>query len=119
MKRVLIALSLAAPAVALLSGSSVVTGRPEDAGLSADRLQRITQLIERRIASGDIAGAVTAVARKGRLLHLSARGVVDLQTRQPMSPQTMFRIASMTKPVVGASIMMLIEEGKVHLNDPV
>ena len=118
MKRVLVASALSVTSLVAVIASSPVT-KPEDVGLSSERLQRITQMIQRRIASGDIAGAVTVVARRGRIAHLAAQGVMDLQAKQPMSPQTMFRIASMTKPVVGTSIMMLIEEGKLHLNDPV
>jgi CubicO group peptidase (beta-lactamase class C family) len=93
--------------------------KPEDIGLSSERLQRITQMIQRRIAAGDIAGAVTIVARKGRVAHLNAQGVTDLETKQTMTPAAMFRIASMTKPVVGVAIMMMVEEGKLRLNDPV
>jgi CubicO group peptidase (beta-lactamase class C family) len=100
-------------------GASAPTAKPEDVGLSSDRLRRITEMIQRRIAAGEIAGAVTAVARRGRLAHLSAQGVMDLQSKQPMTPATMFRIASMTKPVVGVAIMALVEEGRLHLNDPV
>jgi CubicO group peptidase (beta-lactamase class C family) len=118
MKAVLAALAVSAASVMVIAASSPAT-RPEDVGLSSERLQRVTQMIQRRIAAGDIAGAVTVVARKGKIVHLSAQGVMDLQSRQPMSTSTMFRIASMTKPVVGTSIMMLIEEGKLHLNDPV
>ena len=99
--------------------ASSPTAKPEEVGLSSERLQRITQMIERRIAAGDLAGAVTIVARKGKVVHHSAQGVMDLTSKQPMAPTTMFRIASMTKPVVGVSIMMLVEEGKLHLNDPV
>jgi CubicO group peptidase (beta-lactamase class C family) len=95
------------------------TAKPEEVGLSAERLQRITQMIERRIATGDLAGAVTIVARKGKVAHHVARGVMDLVSKQPMTPAAMFRIASMTKPVIGVAVMMLIEEGKLHLNDPV
>ena len=95
------------------------TAKPEEVGLSSERLQRINQMIERRIAAGDIAGAVTIVARKGKVVHHAAQGVMDLQSKQSMSSASMFRIASMTKPVVGVAIMMLVEEGKVHLNDPV
>src|SRR5262245_46373022 len=95
------------------------TSKPEEVGVSSERLQRINQMIERRIAAGDIAGAVTIVARKGKVVHQAAHGVMDLQSKQPMSTASMFRIASMTKPVVGVSIMMLVEEGKLHLNDPV
>jgi CubicO group peptidase (beta-lactamase class C family) len=99
--------------------ASTPTAKPEDVGLSAERLQRVIQMIDRHIAAGDLAGAVTIVARKGKVVHHSARGVMDLQSKQPMANGSMFRIASMTKPVVGVAIMMLVEEGKVHLNDPI
>ncbi len=109
---------LAALALSVVMASSP-TVKPEDVGLSAERLQRISQMIGRRIAAGDLAGAVTIVARKGKVAHLSAQGVMDLESKQPMTPATMFRIASMTKPIVGVAIMMMVEEGKLHLNDPV
>jgi CubicO group peptidase (beta-lactamase class C family) len=108
--------------VTLLAGSLVAAGttaKPEEVGLSAARLQRITDMVQRHIAAGDLTGAVTIVARRGKVAHLSAQGVMDLDTKQPMAPASMFRIASMTKPVIGVSIMMLVEEGKLHLNDPV
>jgi CubicO group peptidase (beta-lactamase class C family) len=95
------------------------TAKPEEVGLSSERLQRINQMIDRRIAAGDLAGAVTIVARKGKVVHHSTQGVMDLQTKQPMAAGTMFRIASMTKPVIGVAVLMLVEEGKLHLNDPV
>ena len=59
------------------------------------------------------------MARKGKVAFESSQGVMDLDSKQPMTPATMFRIASMTKPVVGVAIMMMVEEGKLHLNDPV
>jgi CubicO group peptidase (beta-lactamase class C family) len=100
-------------------GTAPSVGKPEDVGLSSERLQRVTQMIQRRIAAGDLAGAVVAIARKGRVAYVNAQGVMDLQTKQPMTPASMFRIASMTKPVVGVGIMMLVEEGQLRLNDPV
>ena len=95
------------------------TGKPEEVGLSSERLARINQMIERRIAAGDLAGAVTIVARKGKVVHHSAQGTMDLDSKKPMTSSSMFRIASMTKPVIGVAVMMLVEEGKLHLNDPV
>ena len=111
-------LVLAALALSAIAASSPGT-KPEDVGLSSERLQRINQMIARRIAAGEIAGAVTIVARKGKVAHLSAQGVADLESKQAMTPAAMFRIASMTKPVIGVAIMMMVEEGKLHLNDPV
>ena len=105
--------------VATVSTASSPGVKPEDVGLSSERLQRISQMIARRIAAGEIAGAVTVVARKGKVAFESSQGVMDLDSKQPMTPANMFRIASMTKPVVGVSIMMMVEEGKLHLNDPV
>jgi CubicO group peptidase (beta-lactamase class C family) len=112
----LVALGLPIIAAPLASVSSV---KPEEVGLSSERLALIDRMIERRIATGEIAGAVTIVARNGKVAHLSAKGVVDLESKQPMRPSTMFRIASMTKPVTGVAVMMLLEEGKLRLNDPV
>src|ERR1041385_4326251 len=99
--------------------SSVPSAKPEDVGISSERLQRITQMIQRRIAAGEMSGAVTIVARKGKIVHLEAQGVLDLESKKPLAKDSMFRVASMTKPVTGLAIMMMIEEGKVRLNDPV
>jgi CubicO group peptidase (beta-lactamase class C family) len=95
------------------------TATPQSVGLSSERLQRVHALVERTIASGEIAGAVTLVARNGQVAYLEAQGVMDLESKRPMQPDSMFRIASMTKPVVAVAILMLAEEGKVRLSDPV
>jgi len=105
--------------LALPVGTATTVGKPEEVGLSSERLQRVAQMIQRRIAAGDLAGAVVAVARKGRVAYVNAQGVMDLDSKQPMSSSSMFRIASMTKPAVGVGIMMMVEEGKLRINDPV
>src|SRR5579864_8234182 len=102
-----------------LAAASVPAGKPEDVGMSADRLKRIDQMVQRRIDAGELTGAVTVVARKGKVVHLAAQGVMDLDSRKPMAKDAMFRVASMTKPITGLAIMMMIEEGKVRLTDPV
>ena len=109
------ALLLASPLIA----ASLPDAKPEDVGMSADRLKRISQMVQRRIDAGDLAGGVTIVARKGRVVHFEAQGLMDLETKKPMVKDTMFRIASMTKPITGLAIMMMVEEGKVRLLDPV
>src|SRR5688500_11803712 len=96
----LIALPLIAAPVA-----PVPPATPADRGLSSARLALIDRMIERRLAAGEIAGAVTIVARNGKVAHHSAKGVVDLESKQPMRTSTIFRIASMTKPVTGVAIM--------------
>ena len=90
-----------------------------DAGMSMQRLQRIAQMIERRIAARDISGAVTLVARKGRVVHFEASGLMDIDSKRRMSRDAIFRIASMTKPITAVAILMLNEEGKLLLTDPV
>src|SRR5512144_2694961 len=79
--------------------ASVTAVKPEDVGLSPARLQRITAMIQRHIDAGDLTGAVTVVARRGKVAHLVSQGVMDLESKKPMTPESMFRIASMTKPV--------------------
>ena len=92
---------------------------PEGVGISSERLKRVSELLKRHIDAGSFSGAVALVARNGRVAHLEAQGLMDIETRKPMAPNALFRIMSMTKPVVGVAILMLIEDGKVRLNDPV
>jgi CubicO group peptidase (beta-lactamase class C family) len=95
------------------------TAKPEQVELSSERLRRLHELIDRRIESRDISGAVTLVARKGQIAYFDAQGLMDVETNKPMTKDAIFRIASMTKPVVGVAILMMMEEGKVRLTDPV
>jgi CubicO group peptidase (beta-lactamase class C family) len=95
------------------------TVNPEEVGLSSERLQRIHEAIERHIDAHDISGAVTVVARKGRLAHFDAHGLMDIDSKKPMSKDTLFWVASMTKPITGVAVLMLMEEGKIRLTDPV
>ena len=93
--------------------------RPEDVGLSTERLPRIHDTVQRYLDARQLAGAVTLVARRGRVAHFEAHGVMDFDSKTPMRKDAMFRIASMSKPVTGVAIMMLMEEGKLRLTDPV
>jgi CubicO group peptidase (beta-lactamase class C family) len=102
-----------------LLASSLPTARAEDVGLSADRLKRITDLMQRAIDAQEISGAVTAVARRGRVAHFEAQGLMDRESNTPMRRDAIFRIASMSKPITGVAILMLMEEGKLRLTDPV
>jgi CubicO group peptidase (beta-lactamase class C family) len=95
------------------------TVQPERVGLSADRLSRVAELIDRQIEAGEISGAVTLVARNGQIAYLEAQGASDLASGAPMRADTIFRIASMSKPVAGVAIMMLVEKGKVRVADSV
>src|ERR1700694_2983167 len=102
-----------------LAAASIQTAKPEEVCLSGERLGRIHETIQRHIDTHDISGAVTLVARKGRLAHFEAQGVMDLDSKKPMTKDALFWIASMSKPITGVAIMMLVEEGKVRLSDPV
>jgi CubicO group peptidase (beta-lactamase class C family) len=93
--------------------------KPEDAGMSAQRLQRIHESIQRHVDAGEICGAVTVVARRGRVVHFEAHGLMDLESKKPMEKDAIFRLASMTKPITGVAVLMMVEEGKIRLNDPV
>ena len=92
---------------------------PEDVGLSTPRLARVTEMMKRHIAAGEISGGVTLVARHGRIAHFEATGVTDIDSKKPMTKDAVFRIASMTKPITGVAIMMMMEEGRLRITDPV
>ena len=95
------------------------TAKPEEVGLSTERLKRVTELVQRHITAGSFSGAVTLVARNGRIAHYEAQGLMDLEAKKPMVKDGIFRIMSMTKPVIGVAVLMMMEEGKVRLQDPI
>jgi len=92
---------------------------PAEAGLASAPLGEATALLTQFVAEKKIAGAVAAVARRGKLGYLEAVGVQDLETRAPMTERSLFRIYSMTKPVTAVAVMMLFEAGRFSLADPV
>lgn len=112
---VVLSLFLALPLPAQMPAKN----KPEEVGLSSERLSRINEVIQRYIDSQQISGAVTLVARKGRVVHYEAHGLMDIEAKKPLRKDALFRMASSTKPVAGVAIMMLMEEGKVRLSDPV
>jgi CubicO group peptidase (beta-lactamase class C family) len=93
--------------------------RPEDVGVSSERLNRIDDVLKRHIAEHRIAGAVALVARRGRVVYFNAHGFDDIESKTLMGKRSRFRMASSTKPVTGVALLMLVEEGKVRLMDPV
>ena len=92
---------------------------PEAVGLSTERLSRIDKVMETHVAQQKIAGGVTLLARHGKIAHLGVYGMMDVEAGTPMTPDTIFRIASMTKPITSVAVMMLYEEGHFRLNEPV
>src|SRR3989440_1624981 len=95
------------------------TAKPEQVGLSSERLARITQVLRADVERGQIPGAVVLVARKGRVAYLQPVGFRDRRASAQMPGDAIFRIASMTKPLVTVAALSLYEEGRLLLSDPV
>src|SRR5580765_1408313 len=119
MKQTTAACLLSLVLIALPVGAQAPRSNPEGVGISGERLKRVSELLKRNIDAGNFSGSVTLVSRNGRIAQLEAQGLMDVESRKPMAPNALFRIMSMTKPVVGVAALMLVEEGKVRLNDPV
>ena len=95
------------------------TAQPADVGLCPERTQRLMDVLRREVASGKLPGAVAMVARRGKIALFEAVGQQDPATGTPMQTDSIFRIYSMTKPVVSVAVMMLVERGQLLLSDPV
>ena len=96
-----------------------LSAAPHEVGLSADRLACISATAQQFIDDRQLAGAVTVVARRGKVAYLEAYGMMDIEANKPMQKDTIFRIYSMTKPIAAAAVMILCEEGKLQLDAPV
>ncbi|MFN0317243.1 MAG: serine hydrolase domain-containing protein [Burkholderiales bacterium] len=92
---------------------------PESAGMSSERLQRLTQVMQKAIDKGDLPGVVVMLARHGKLVYSKSFGMQDKAKAVPMRTDSIFRAYSMTKPVVSVAAMMLVEEGKLTLQEPI
>lgn len=111
----LLAISLLASAI----GAELPRAAPAEVGLSQERLDRITQALESSVAQGHIAGAIGVVARKGKIAYWQNVGMADREGDRAMADDAIFRIFSMTKPIVSVALMILYEEGKFSLKDEV
>ena len=97
----------------------VKQGNPAESGLDAAALAKINDRMQRYITEKQVAGVVTLVGRRGRVVHHSAVGQADIAANRAMDPDSLFAIASMTKPITAAAVLMLQDEGKLRLDDPV
>lgn len=109
---------------ALAAGTALAQGlpradKPEDVGLSSDRLERLSEALKAGVDKGEIPGAVVLIARSGKVGYFEAFGFRDVASKAPMPKDAIFRIASMTKPFTSLAIMMLAEEGKIQIAYPV
>src|ERR1700704_5291950 len=105
-------------AIGHADASDLPTTKPEQVGLSSERLERIAQVLRVDVERGRIPGAVVVVARKGRVASVQAVGFRDKAAGAPMTPDAIFRLASMTKPIVTVAALSLYEEGRLPLSDP-
>src|SRR5688500_529821 len=120
----LIALSLAFIATALRGWaqravSLTTRGDAADSGFDSTRLQRLDDVIQDHVDRKQIAGAIAFIARDGKTVHQRAYGMQDIEGARPMTADAIFRIASMSKAVTSVAVMILYEEGKFRLHDPV
>ena len=94
-------------------------GGDETQGMSRERLARISSAMKEQIEKGTFPGAVTLIARRGQVVHFESHGFLDAAKSKPIAKDSLFRLASMTKPIVSAAAMMLVERGTIKLNDPI
>jgi len=93
--------------------------KPEAVGMSGERLAKVTAAVQKMVEDGKIAGAITVVARKGKIVHFEACGLRDLDGKKPMTEDTIMRFYSMSKPITTVAAMILYDEGKLKLDEPV
>ena len=92
---------------------------PEEVGISSERLNNVTKAMQRYIDRNELAGVVTLISRKGKIVHFESQGWKSKELAEEMSNDTIFTIMSMTKPIVSVALMMLYEEGHFLLTDPI
>ncbi|MGD9883129.1 MAG: serine hydrolase domain-containing protein [Reyranella sp.] len=121
MKQIAIALGLLTIASAANAESGVlpVAAKPEDVGLSSAQLKRLEAVTQAHVDSGLVPGAVMLVARRGKIAWVSTLGKRDVASGDAMKPDAIFRIYSMTKPIVSVAVMQMVEEGRLQVGDPV
>src|SRR5207245_11058910 len=96
-----------------------IEASPEEVGLSSTGIARLTRHIQAYVDAGKFPGAISMVQRRGKVVHFQTYGRRDLEAGTPVEPETIFRIYSMTKPIVSVGLMTLYEEGRLQLDDPV
>ncbi len=111
--------SLAFASAPALAQGSAQGGTAEQAGFAPDRLARITETLQADVAKGTLPGAVLLIQRQGKVAYFEAVGALDPQTKAAMAKDAIFRIYSMTKPLTSVATMMLVEQGRLQLSDPV
>jgi CubicO group peptidase (beta-lactamase class C family) len=106
-------------ALVAASGGVPTAPKAEDVGFSTERLARIHEAVAKHIEQKDVSGAVTIVARRGKIVHFEAQGLADVDSKKAMTKDSIFRLASMSKPITAVAVLMMMEEGKIRLSDRV
>ena len=117
--RVLLPLMVLLTAAAPMHLASAAAAEIEAQGFSTDRLARIAPVMKEEIAKGTMPGAVTLIARNGQIVYFEAHGFIDAAKTEPMTKDAVFRAFSMTKPFTSVAAMVLVEQGKMSLRDPI
>jgi CubicO group peptidase (beta-lactamase class C family) len=119
LKALLVSLAFLFVLAVQLPAQELPTAKPADVGFSAEGLDRLTQWLKAEVGKGTIPGAVLLIARNGKVAYYEAIGQIDPETKAPMRKDAIFRIYSMTKPITSVAVMMLAEQGKIILDDPI
>jgi CubicO group peptidase (beta-lactamase class C family) len=123
MKKIIVAIALASTSVATAvhaeNGILPMAAKPEEVGLSSAQLKRLEEVTQKHVDSGLVPGAVMLVARRGKIAWVSTLGKRDVATGDAMKADAIFRIYSMTKPIVSVAIMQMVEEGRMQVSDAV
>ena len=102
-----------------VSAREIGTSKPERQGYSSERLEKITAFMDAKVADGTMVGGMGVVARNGKIIYQQTYGMADREAGRDMQDDAIYRIYSMTKPITGVALMMLYEDGKFRLNDPI
>lgn len=105
--------------IAPVSAKEIGSTKPERQGFSSERLEKLTQLMNAKVDDGTMVGGMGVIARNGKIIYSETYGQADREAGRAMTEDAIFRIYSMTKPITGVALMMLYEEGKFRLNDPI
>jgi CubicO group peptidase (beta-lactamase class C family) len=119
LKSLFVSFALLLAFAAGIPAQELQTAKPAEVGFSADRLERITQWLRDESAKNVIPGAVVMVVRNGKIAYFESVGLLDPETKAPMRKDAIFRIYSMSKPITTVAVMMLAEQGKILLDEPI
>jgi len=118
-RRAALVVALVLLVVPAAGAADLAVAKPEQVGLSSERLARITEILRTDVEKGRLPGAVAVVVRKGRVAYFEAVGFRDKATGAPLRKDDIFRLYSMTKPFTSVAVLMLRDEGRFDLTDPV